>query len=385
MNAVISYMFPLIALLVLCGLNYYLARRCFQCVKFLAPNISQLLVILIFIVLMLVMILGFIRSLLPIPTIFKNLLAQISAYSMGAFVYLLLFMVLADIVLVICHLLKIFSMTVPVVRFVSGMAVMVLAVITVVYGTYHARQLKIVTYDVTVENKTLEKDWNIVMISDLHLGAIGSEEYLEKIVNEINNLNPDLVCIAGDFFDSDYNAIQNPKKAMEVLKQLKTKYGIYVCLGNHDAGDTALQMQQFLEQSNIQMLNDTYTIIQDELVLVGRLDSSPIGGYAGMTRKNVSEVLAGIDTNLPIMVMDHNPANIGEYSGEIDLIVSGHTHKGQIFPGNLITDAMYTVDHGYYQANEDRPQVIVTSGVGTWGMPIRVGTDSEIVQIMLHP
>jgi len=378
-------MFPLIMLLVIGGANYYLARRYYQCVRFLIPNIPMFLFLLIFLVLMMLMILGFVRSLLPIPASMKHLLALISSYSMGVFVYLFLFMLLADIVLVICHLLKFFSMTAPVVRFVSGLTVMVLTVITVVYGTYHAGQLKVVTYDVTVEDKALEKDWNIIMISDLHLGAVASEKRLENIIKEINNLNPDLVCIAGDFFDSDYKAIQNPQKAMEALKQLEAKYGIYVCLGNHDAGDTVLQMQQFLEQSNIQMLNDTYTIIENELVLVGRLDSSPIGGYVGQTRKNIDEVLTGIDTSLPIMVMDHNPANIGEYNEETDLIVSGHTHKGQIFPGSLITDAMYTVDHGYYRANEDSPQVIVTSGVGTWGLPIRVGTDSEIVQITLHP
>ena len=94
--------------------------------------------------------------------------------------------------------------------------------------------------------------------------------------------------------------------------------------------------------------------------------------------------LEGVDPALPVVVMDHNPAHIGEYGPDVDLILCGHTHKGQILPGSLITSRMYTVDYGYYRAGESSPQVIVSSGVGAWGMPMRVGTDCEIVKITLH-
>lgn len=87
---------------------------------------------------------------------------------------------------------------------------------------------------------------------------------------------------------------------------------------------------------------------------------------------------------MPVIVMDHQPANMIEYGNEVDLILSGHTHQGQIFPANLITNAMFTVDYGYYQKDKDSPQVIVTSGVGTWGPPLRIGTNSEIVQITIE-
>lgn len=114
---------------------------------------------------------------------------------------------------------------------------------------------------------------------------------------------------------------------------------------------------------------------------MGRLDGSGIGGYGGIERKELSEFFTREDPELPVIVMDHNPANIGEYTKEADLILCGHTHKGQIFPANLITKLMYTVDYGYYRKNTDSPHVIVTSGVGTWGMPMRVGTNCEIVTI----
>ena len=99
--------------------------------------------------------------------------------------------------------------------------------------------------------------------------------------------------------------------------------------------------------------------------------------------ENFSEVMAQVDENLPIVVMDHDPANIGEYSDEVDLILSGHTHRGQLFPGNFFTSLIYTVDYGHYQKNSDSPHVIVTQGVGTWLAPMRIGTDNEIVSIIV--
>ena len=166
------------------------------------------------------------------------------------------------------------------------------------------------------------------------------------------------------------------------MKTLRATYGVWACLGNHDAGTTAPDMQAFLQRCGIGLLNDKHTAIDSKLILIGRLDASPIGGYGGLRRQALN--LDGIDGELPIIVLDHNPAHIHEYGAEYDLILCGHTHRGQLFPASLITNRMYTVDYGYYRADPESPQVIVTSGVGTWAMPMRVGTDSEIVRIRLH-
>ena len=84
-----------------------------------------------------------------------------------------------------------------------------------------------------------------------------------------------------------------------------------------------------------------------------------------------------------MIVLEHNPKNIDEYNNDVDLILSGHTHKGQIFPANLITKLLYTIDYGYLKEKNNNPNVIVTSGVGTWGMPFRIGTNNEIVNIKI--
>ena len=155
-------------------------------------------------------------------------------------------------------------------------------------------------------------------------------------------------------------------------------------MGNHDGGKTLNDMMAFLERSNIRILNDEYVIIDERLALLGRLDPSPIGSFGNLRRNNTADILAAIETGLPVVVMEHNPSAVDQYGGETDMILSGHSHGGQIIPGNFITKAIFPVHYGYYQKDEDSPHVIVTSGVGTWGMPLRVGTNNEIVSIALR-
>jgi uncharacterized protein len=136
----------------------------------------------------------------------------------------------------------------------------------------------------------------------------------------------------------------------------------------------------FIDKSNIKLLNDEHVIIDNQFVVVGRRDSSPIGNQ-GSPKAVTSEVMSSIDTTMAVFVMDHQPTNMIQYGDDVDLILSGHTHHGQVFPANLITNAMFTVDYGHYHKNSNSPHVIVTSGAGTWGPPLRIGTNIEIAQI----
>jgi len=360
-------------LLILGGSNLYLARRFWQILTHFFPKLPFGVLIGLFAVLLLVLTLGFSRSMLPLPVSIKQALGIANACWMGVFLYLLMFFLLTDIAYLLVQLFY------PANRFWFLTAGLILALAVSGYGFYHATDLQQKDYDITVPGA---EDMTVVLISDVHLGAVGSEKRLPKIVEKINALEPDVICIAGDVFDSDFAAIRDPDGAAKTLKSLSATYGTWAVLGNHDAGSTAAQMQAYLDSCNIGILKDEYTVLGGKLVLAGRLDGSPIGGYNGQKRQSLS--LEGVDPALPVVVMDHNPAHIGEYGEEVDLILSGHTHKGQIFPGGLITDRMYTVDYGYYRADDTAPQVIVSSGVGAWGMPMRVGTDCEIVKITLH-
>lgn len=371
----------LIVVVVYGGTSFYIGARLAQTLRFLLPNYLVITGVVIYILCALSMVLGF----APLPGSLQGIMSWLGAYWMGIYVYLLLFFLATDVVLLLGQLVKVIPSPVTQgVRFCSGLAAILLTVCTVGYGIYHANQLTQVHYTVQTQEAKKPANMKIVLISDLHLGAIHSEKRLEPLVNIINQMEPDLVTIAGDLFDdNNFDAIQDPERAITLLQQIKSTYGVYASLGNHDSGRNFDSMMEFLERSNIKLLTDDYEVIDNRLVLIGRVDPSPIGGFGDLKRQDISDLIDSLDPNLPVVVMDHTPSNLSEYDERVDLILSGHTHKGQIFPAGLVTNMIFEVDYGYYQRDASSPHVIVTSGAGTWGMPMRVGTNNEVVSIWM--
>ncbi|MBR6726807.1 MAG: metallophosphoesterase [Clostridia bacterium] len=314
------------------------------------------------------------------PVWLRTAVIWVGSVWMGVFLYLLASLLLLDAVLLVLRLSKRSEKACQRVRFWGTLAALELVLLLVVYGTAHAANIQTASYEVKV-NKPMTKELNVVLISDLHLGAAGSERNLENAVKRINQIEPDVVCIAGDLFNDDFNSLYDPARVSELLRSIHAKYGVYACLGNHDGVNRFEDMLQLLRDGNVTLLNDAYTVVEDRFVIVGRLDARAIGDFDGLERAELAEILDPAAFDLPVIVMDHNPARINEYDGSTDLILSGHTHKGQLFPANILTYLMYDVHYGYYQKDADSPQVVVTSGVGYWGMPMRIGTDCEIAQI----
>jgi predicted MPP superfamily phosphohydrolase len=365
---------------VLGGATYYVARKIYLGMLSLSLPTNLWAVIAVVSFLTLVMILGFAQSMLPFHAVLKHILSTVAFCWMGIFIYILLYSILADAVWLV---LKLFKSGLVAHRLYSGIslvAVLFLALSTSVYGFCNARCIKNADYTVSMVGGERISDGSIVMISDLHLGSLGSESRLDDIVARINSQSPDLICISGDFFDTDFESIKDVEGAKAKLKRLSATYGVYACLGNHDAGKTLPQMKSFLEDCNITLLNEDHRIIDGRFALVGRADASPIGGYGEEKRGKLSSFFEAPE-GMPVIVMDHNPARLDEYKGEEYLILSGHTHKGQLFPASIVTGLMYEVDYGYYQKGDGGPQIIVSSGIGYWGMPMKVGSDSEIVSV----
>ncbi len=363
------------------GTSYYIGHKLLECFIFLFPYIDKKIFISAYCFIALSAIFVF----LPLPTRIKRIISWSGSHWMGIYIYLLLLFPIADIVLSFLGLIRVIPAPIPQsIRFLAGGAVIVVTFAMVIYGIYNAKQIKHVSYHVQTKEMLLADQFRIVLISDIHLGAVNSEKNLSKIVHNINVLKPDIVCIAGDIFNDDYNSILDPEEAVGLLKSISATYGVYASLGNHDGGKTFDQMLGFLERSNIELLKDEHVIIAEQLCLIGRVDSSPIGGFKGLKRKDISEIIAPIDKNMPIIVMDHTPSNFEQYGSEFALVLAGHTHKGQIFPFNLITSAIFALDYGYCRQENGGPDLVVASGVGTWGMPMRVGTNNEIVSIILR-
>ncbi len=365
-------MFFFMILLLAAGVHFYVALCATQALRALCPQYRLWISLAVGGVMTVVTLLG----LMSVP-----FFAAVGMYWMGFLVYLFIMLLLAEIVLsVICLARRKSPVSREKMRFWAGTVSVLLAFFISLYGFIHAQNAKIVPYEVDITGNGGEHALTLVMISDLHLGSVGSEGRLAALVEDINAQNPDAVLIAGDFFDSDFDKIGDPDAAAATLRSIRATYGVFAAFGNHDAGDTYEEMKNYLSACNVTLLSDEYTIIGEKFVLVGRRDPSPIG-RAGGKRAEMTQILAGAPTGLPVVVLDHNPASVDSYGDEADLVLCGHTHKGQIFPGALVTNAMYTVDHGYYRRDAHSPHVIVSSGFGTWGPPMRVGTDSEIVVI----
>lgn len=305
-------------------------------------------------------------------------------YALGVIVLLMLFVNLTDLALLLARLCHLVPTPLPQkAAITAGAAAVVLSVALSVYGGIHASKVQTVNYKIQIQEGNGDTDaMNIVLISDLHIGYVVDEKHVEKIVAAVNAAEPDLVCIAGDIFDGDITAVKNPSVLQESLRSIKAPYGVYACLGNHDAGDGYEDMLKFLEKAQVHLLQDESVLIANKLILAGRKDSGPIGSQ-GEARRELAEE-AGME-HLPRIVLDHRPENIGSYNKGTDLILSGHTHRGQMFPFNLVTGIMLDMDYGYYRLGDEGPQAVVTSGAGTWGPPQRVGTDNEIavIQVLL--
>ena len=377
-NLVIGF---ILLIVVFGGLNLYVALRLFYWLALIVP-VNATIYIVTYVLLMLSVVFGEVP--LPIPSSINKKLRWVGGYWMSAFFYLLIFFALADLSLLIGSATKLIpgDMYQSALLYSGALAVLLTALV-VAYGIYNANQIKVVSYNIELdEYRSSEID--IVLVADLHLGDVNSEGRLEAVVQEINSLTPDIVCIAGDIFNDDYYTIRNPQKASRLLKDIEATYGTYACLGNHDGGSTLPEMMEFLAQSNITLLNEECALIDERLILIGRVNFSRSGKFGDLKRGDFSEIIAQVDPALPLVVMDHDPKHIGEYDKRVNLILSGHTHRGQIFPCNVLAKLVFPVMYGRHQKDDNSPPAIVTQGVGTWMMPMRTATKSEIVRITLR-
>ena len=366
------------AVSVLAIINFYIARNLYRWLSLIFPGVNLVAFICIYVLLTAALIIGFI----PLPSFIRNVAGLVSAYWMGIFIYLLIFLLASDIVVLVGRLVRVIpNPPPPDVMFFKGMAAVVLTIAFVCYGLFNANQIRFAYYELALEKGTPSDGLRLVLISDLHLGSMNAERNLAQIVESVNILEPDAVFIAGDIFNDAIGTLADPGRVMELFRSFDAVYGVYASVGNHDGGSKFGAIAEFLDQSGVKLLNDECVTVDGRFVIAGRVDRSPIGGLDGVSRGEIADFLPSPPGDIPVIVMDHNPARIGEYGGEVDLIVAGHTHKGQMFPMNLITNAMYTVQYGHYQKDAGSPHVIVTSGVGTWGPPLRVGSNNEIVCI----
>lgn len=303
--------------------------------------------------------------------------------SIGLFLYALLFTAAADLLALLLRLTPLSRR--PAFRSrktlrVVGCAVLALSVCVSVYGVVNAATIDRTTNSVSFENGA-DDGMRIALISDLHLGSeIGSAQMC-RVVEEVNACEADIVVIAGDVFNAEVEDCCDLDETAAELRRIKSRLGVYAVLGNHDPSPEYPPLQAFFESAGIRLLNDE-TVAFSGFTLVGRAESAPIHGDVSEGRKSLEELLAGADRSKPVIVIDHRPAGVDEaVAFGADLIMCGHTHRGQIFPANLIAAWTHGAGRNYGHTVEGNTDVIVTSGVGYWGPPMRTASDAEVVLI----
>jgi predicted MPP superfamily phosphohydrolase len=224
------------------------------------------------------------------------------------------------------------------------------------------------------------KELNAVLISDVHLSPINNGANLANIVNKINELHPDIIFIAGDLVDDNAQILEE-RNIGSALRDFKSKYGVYAISGNHEFINGIDGCVKYMRDYGLNLLRDSVVIIDNSFYLVGRDDRSN-RQFANGGRKTLSELLKGLDTSVPIILMDHTPFGLDEaMNSKVDLQLSGHTHHGQMFPLNLITKMIYEKSWGYLKKGVT--QYYISCGVGTWGPPVKIGSPSEIVNLKI--
>lgn len=322
---------------------------------------------------------------------------RISTYWIGIMLYSLLYVVLFDLLRLIAKHTKLKNTLLfsrgSVISI--GSVVVACAVATCLYGIFNARNIKVNEYSVTV-NKSCGSDKHLkaVLVADLHMGYAIGVDHITNMVEKINQQDADIVIIAGDIFDNSYDGMDDPEGIKAQLKSIKSKYGVYAVYGNHDIDEKILmgftfdwggkqlhseKMTNFMKECNIKLINDESVLINDEFYLVGRRDTDKPGTEDG-TRAEISELTKDFDKTKPIFVLSHEPDELQKTADAgADIDFSGHTHDGQLFPGNLTIGLFWENPCGMIK--KDNMYSIVTSGVGVYGTFMRVGTDAEICSV----
>lgn len=336
------------------------------------------------------------------PKSLHRILKITGNYFLGIFLYTLVIILLADFGRILLkyafHASWIHSRTAFT---VAGAICALLILLLSACGIFHAKYIKTTSYDVII-NKTIPErtSMKIVLLADTHFGYNAGVLHARELVRKINKQKPDLVCIAGDIFDNEYDAIRNPEKLEKTLRGIKSTYGVYACWGNHDLNEEILagftfkhkdgdlsdikdpRMKKFLKDSNIHILEDESVLINDQFYVIGRKDAS-LTEKIHETRKAPAQLTEKLDRDKPIIMIDHQPKELQELADAgVDLDLCGHTHDGQTFPGNFTIKLMWENPCGLLI--KDNMTNITTSGAGVWGPAMRIGTDSEICSINIQ-
>ncbi|ORF44778.1 metallophosphoesterase [Gilliamella apicola] len=254
------------------------------------------------------------------------------------------------------------------------------------YGHEMAMEPSIVNYQVKIDKSAKVNKLRIVQLSDIHINDMTSSNRIQHMVDKVNQLDADFIVITGDTLDRRLQPFTE-KGFDKLFQQFKSKYGTYIIFGNHEylnikeENNHEQDIINAFKHANMKVLKDDVVHLDNVgITFIGRDDFS--SSRYDIKRASLPDLMVFSNTNKPIILLDHQPHDLDEPANlGVDLMISGHTHAGQVFPINLIEKLIYKNNYGIYKNTKQHFTSIVSSGFGFWGPPIRLMTRSEIVVI----
>jgi uncharacterized protein len=261
--------------------------------------------------------------------------------------------------------------------FQIGLTVLAFFIVIFCYGSYNAWNTTIRNYEITIDKKSEMNGLKVLLATDIHVGEDIGTHNLLRLVEIVQEQKPDIVLLAGDIINDNIEPyIAN--NIGDIMKEIKAPLGVYAVPGNHDYyGDDVEALEKEMDKIGIHFLRDEVMTIDDQFYIIGRQD------HTETDRKQISDLMRDVDKSKPILMLDHQPRELGEAEKSgVDMIVSGHTHRGQLAPANLITAKIYENDWGYLKKGQLHS--FTSSGLGVWGPALRIGSQSEVMLINVN-
>lgn len=265
----------------------------------------------------------------------------------------------------------------------AGVAALVLTVAALGYGWHADHHVRITRY--TVETQKDVKDLRIVMFADSHIGTTFDGAGFARHVEKMREMKPDIVVIAGDFVDDGTMRAQM-EIASAALKSFDAP--VYFAFGNHDKGYHNPALRGFtgndltaeLRKNGVIVLQDESAALDGNYLIVGRNDASET--MRGGNRKSMEDLMRNADESKFSIIIDHQPNDYdAQAAAKVDLVLSGHTHGGQLYPLNKVGEYIGANDKTYGFERRALTDFIVTSGISDWAIKFKTGCFSEFVVI----
>jgi len=283
---------------------------------------------------------------------------------------------ITDLITIFGLVLRKYRIALTKIGLLSGLFLSIIAL----YQAYRAPVIR--NYEITLAN--LPSQYNgtvLVALSDLHIGTFLDENWLRGRVEQVNALKPDIIVLLGDLLEGD-NPQERKRSLMGLFSELSAPLGVWGVTGNHESHSGLDSTIQFLQRSGVQILRNRWVEVEPGLIIAGVDDTHNHGRYSDNSPR-IRQALAGRPPSRATIFLSHRPQNAKEVAAEgAGLMLSGHTHGGQIWPFTYISALVNPLLAGEY--NIDGMPVIVSRGTGTWGPRMRLWYPGEILKIVLY-